>query len=395
MDMEDWKSEWHTLATQARSTKHMSRTFRNSSTLSTKAQIQPTEPVVREFRSHWRIMDGYFLDAGYDNPHKGYERVLNQEILGESARFLNDYHCHSSSPDSLLRSKTKNPSLLRLRSPREGERREERQGRSRQSLASCYPHRRSSLNQNHRLSELMAEDWLENPRLAPLPALHEESSARKPSLHVHWHSNLSFPNDQVHHIPHPSPPPSPSLSRQTPCKRCSHLLNLLLTSIMKLKQHSPLRKQTRTGSTPASTRHIPQATAPTQDITPDLDIDTPLLFPLSSLKTDKSLPPTPHTSTETIMCPETLPIQREKSVSEPPTCDLELRERTNSSETKFLERAYAMAKAKDAKCAEIVCSEGTEWWIPSIAGPVDLVREALMWLIWDEEVCKREVESWS
>jgi len=392
-DMEDWKSEWHNLAIQARSTMHMSRTFRNSSTLSTKAQIQPMEPVVRDFRSRWRLMDGCFLDPVDADLHEGYEGVLNQEFLGESARFLNDYPCHSSSPDSLLRSKTKNPSLLKLRSPRGGKGLEGRQGRSRQSLASCCPHRRSSLNQNDGLSELMAEDWLENPRLAPLPAFHEGSSARKPSLHVHWHSDLSFSNDQVHHISHPSPPPSPPLSRQTPCKRCSQLFNLLLTSIIKLKQHMRLRKQAFTGSTSASTKYPPHALAPAQTNTPAFNIDTTLSFPSSSLKTNKSLPPTPHTSTETIMCPETPLIQRGKSTSAPPTCDLELRERTNSSSgAKLLERAYAMAKAKDAKCAEIVCSKGTEWWIPSIAGPVDLVREALMWLIWEEEVCKRELE---
>ena len=91
--------------------------------------------------------------------------------------------------------------------------------------------------------------------------------------------------------------------------------------------------------------------------------------------------------------PETPLIQRGKSAAGPPICDLELPERTNSSETKLLERAYAVAKAKDAKCAEIVCSEGTEWWIPSLDGPVDLVREALMYLIWEEEVCKRELDS--
>lgn len=50
-DTEDWCSEWYHLAAQAGGTKHMPRTFRNSTTLSTKTQIQLMEPVVRDFES--------------------------------------------------------------------------------------------------------------------------------------------------------------------------------------------------------------------------------------------------------------------------------------------------------------------------------------------------------
>ncbi|RMZ71193.1 hypothetical protein GMOD_00005713 [Pyrenophora seminiperda CCB06] len=86
-DPEDWKSEWNYLATQAQGTKHLSRTFRNSSTLSTNSLYQPIEPIIRDFGSKWRLIDGYGhrFDAGDGDIHQSCEDVLGQgclEIIG-------------------------------------------------------------------------------------------------------------------------------------------------------------------------------------------------------------------------------------------------------------------------------------------------------------------------
>ncbi|KAI4656442.1 uncharacterized protein J4E79_007996 [Alternaria viburni] len=47
---EDWRSEWEDIASQTQSLGHQPRTFRNSSTLSTKTTTSPPSPVDRNFR---------------------------------------------------------------------------------------------------------------------------------------------------------------------------------------------------------------------------------------------------------------------------------------------------------------------------------------------------------
>ncbi|KAF7449033.1 hypothetical protein A1F94_005937 [Pyrenophora tritici-repentis] len=86
-DIEHWKAEWHDLSAQARGTKCMSRAYRNSSSRSTKTQIQPMEPISRDFGSRWKLReerDG--LDVGVDDPHKSCVGVLDQGCLGQKHR---------------------------------------------------------------------------------------------------------------------------------------------------------------------------------------------------------------------------------------------------------------------------------------------------------------------
>jgi hypothetical protein len=45
-----------------------------------------------------------------------------------------------------------------------------------------------------------------------------------------------------------------------------------------------------------------------------------------------------------------------------------------------LECARIIAQAQDSAHADFVSQEGDQWHVPTIAGPSDLVKEALMWL---------------
>ncbi|KAK1913153.1 hypothetical protein P3342_005089 [Pyrenophora teres f. teres] len=88
-DIEDWRREWHDLATVAQGTSCMSRTYRNSSSLSTKTQIQPMEPVIRDFGSRWKVREEYGLDTEDDYPHNGCGGTIDQGCLAQEQRTPN------------------------------------------------------------------------------------------------------------------------------------------------------------------------------------------------------------------------------------------------------------------------------------------------------------------
>lgn len=341
-------------------------------------------------------MKGPDINGKNDNPHQGFGGVLDKGCLGESSCSLHD-HNYTLDPESLTRSWTKNPSLLQVRNPRGRFVGSGRRIVRRQTFISRFPPRSSSLNQGDRFSELRAEEWLENPRPTPLWALNEDPSICKPMFHVHWHSDLWSPIQRRRHT---SPPPSLFPSRRPPCEHCAELFALLLTSIIKLKQRMRSQRKARKSSTSASTSYLPSAPASaqtniktsTKTNTQAFHVNTSLPFPPSKPRLDKPLPPTPHASTETIVRLESPLTSRGKYAAVLPTPDLDSAKCSRSSEAKLQERAYAIAKTKDDKCAEIVRSKGTAWWVPSLAGPVDSVREAVMWLIWQEEIARREAD---
>ncbi|RYO64747.1 hypothetical protein AA0113_g5798 [Alternaria arborescens] len=55
-----------------------------------------------------------------------------------------------------------------------------------------------------------------------------------------------------------------------------------------------------------------------------------------------------------------------------------------------IEHAQHIAQAQDRANEDFVNQEGGEWRVPTVAGPSDLVKEALMWLKYE----KKNRERW-
>jgi hypothetical protein len=95
---------------------------------------------------------------------------------------------------------------------------------------------------------------------------------------------------------------------------------------------------------------------------------------LPRLPFDKLLPPTPHASLSSL----NLTLDRKGKFPAAPEVSLSR-----------LECARAIAQAQDRAHADFVSQGENQWHVPTIAGPSDLVKEALMWL--EYEARSREV----
>jgi len=101
----------------------------------------------------------------------------------------------------------------------------------------------------------------------------------------------------------------------------------------------------------------------------------PLLF-------DKSLPPTPHASISTF------DLHPEPKGKFPAGLHLEHKEKARAvswASISTIEHAQHTAQAQDRANGDFVNQEGGEWRVPTVAGPSDLVKEALMWLKYEKE----------
>lgn len=94
---------------------------------------------------------------------------------------------------------------------------------------------------------------------------------------------------------------------------------------------------------------------------------------LAPLSLDKSLPPTPRASISTFHLPQEAV---EKLAAAP------------SASASLIERAHSIAQEQDRAHAEFISQEGGAWHIPTIAGPSDLVKDALMWLEHEDKLSK-------
>lgn len=94
---------------------------------------------------------------------------------------------------------------------------------------------------------------------------------------------------------------------------------------------------------------------------------------LPPLPFDKSLPPTPHASNSVL---NLHPKPKEKSPAAP------------CVSVSLIECAHAIAQAQDRAHADFINQEGDDWHVPTVAGPSDLVKEALMWLRYEAQSSK-------
>jgi hypothetical protein len=101
---------------------------------------------------------------------------------------------------------------------------------------------------------------------------------------------------------------------------------------------------------------------------------------LPPLPFDRSLPPTPRASVSTLYRARE---PKEKFPAVPVVT------------VSLIERARAIALEQDRAHAEFISQEGGEWPIPTIAGPSDPVKEALMWLQHEDKLSKIRQEVFS
>jgi hypothetical protein len=58
---------------------------------------------------------------------------------------------------------------------------------------------------------------------------------------------------------------------------------------------------------------------------------------------------------------------------------------TSSVSVSLIKCAHAIAQAHDRAHADFISQQGDDWHVPTIAGPSDLVKEALMWLRYEAQ----------
>ncbi|CAN9199221.1 unnamed protein product [Alternaria alternata] len=175
--------------------------------------------------------------------------------------------------------------------------------------------------------------------------------------------------------PMPSSPKPRRLLRKI-YKQYAALLAKFLTCLNKLRQRVLAKKPKKSAS--SSPTRAPAAPAPSRmgwEARCMNPARHPLLF-------DKPLPPTPYASTSTSdLHPET----KEKF---PAALHLEHKEKARAvswASIPTIEHAQHIAQAQDRANGDFVNQEGGEWRVPTVAGPSDLVKEALMWLKYEKE----------
>ncbi|KAH8624770.1 hypothetical protein IG631_20235 [Alternaria alternata] len=437
-DSEDWPCEWDDLASQTRSADYRPRAFRNSSTLSTETVRSPPSPVDRAVTlRRWRQQADLCTAIEFigDGPAiSKLERMhMNKSEACAGKLLLSPRYVGS---DNLTGPKTRHPELLETRAARDGLVQERPFTRSRRlqhgtSMGVFVPEKDSML-------DLRAESWLENPRPAPLPPFYRRSASSSQYYQqphdigltkVHeWDCSLRFDaiprglsfRSDLHQVfpagsdfsgnilrirsqktfrnpslsvmrsdevygervsPRPVEEPMPSSPKPRRLlrkiyKQYAALLAMFLTCLNKLKQRL-LAKKPRKNASSSSTR-APAAPAPSQMgwearcMNPGRH---PLIF-------DKSLPPTPHASTSTF---DLHPEPKEKF---PAALHLEHKEKARAvswASISTIEHAQHIAQAQDRANGDFVNQEGGEWRVPTVAGPSDLVKEALMWLKYEKE----------
>jgi len=437
---EDWRYEWDNLASQTQSSGYQPRTFRNSSTLSTKTKTSPPSPVDRNFRKD-RWPQSWDVCTAEEFLRTEHRKVDRREVhAGEFSK--PPHNTRHKSPDSLTPSKTSNPFLLEMRRSRH-------EPIPERPLTNCDS---LSIKDSDSVLELKAEAWLDNPRPAP-PIPFQRSSAalrhdtadshhavsigtgastsgpqtnsvpKEPSFRSDRHE--FFPagehytmsenessmttrtrrrdvplseilSDEAYedHVrsgpvetPHPRVP-KPKLGERL-CKKCAELLTLLAKYIAKLSQ----RLTARTSKTPMNTPKVPRDKTLGSSAKPKrkpkkgiskLAFQTPaapapsrtgweawyMNRRLPYLPFDKSLPDTPHAWTSTL-------IKAFEPKGKFPAIP-----RASFSR---IDCARIIAQAQDSAHANFVSQGADQWHVPTVAGPSDLVKEALMWLDYEDK----------
>ena len=437
---EDWRSEWEDLASQTQSSGQQPRTFRNSSTLSTKTTTSPPSPVDRNFRKD-RWPQSWDVCTAEEFLRTEHRKVDRREVrAGEFSK--PPYNSRHKSPDSLTPSKTSNPFLLEMRRSRHEPILE-------RPLTNCDS---LSIKDSDSVLELKAEAWLDNPRPAPPIPFQRSSEALRHDTTDSHHADsiatgastsgpqtnsvpkeLSFRSDRHEFFPagdyhtisenassmttrtrRRDVPLSEILSdevyeehiRSTPVEtpnpqvprpklgvrlrnKCAELLNLLAEYIAKLSQ----RLAARTSKTPMNTPKVPRDRTLGSRAKPKrkpkkrvskLAFQTPaapassrlgweawyMNRRLPSLPFDRSLPVTPRASMSTL----TKAFEpKGKSPATP---------RASFSR---IDCARIIAQAQDSAHANFVSQGADQWHVPTVAGPSDLVKEALMWLDYEDK----------
>ncbi|KAI4615557.1 uncharacterized protein J4E87_009015 [Alternaria ethzedia] len=437
---EDWQSEWEDLAGQTQSSGYQPRTFRNSSTLSTKTTTSPPSPVDRNFRKDcWpQSWDVCTAEEFLRTEHR---KVDRREVrAGEFSK--PPYNTRRKSPDSLTPSKTSNPFLLEMRRSRHDPILE-------RPLTNCDS---LSIKDSDSVLELKAEAWLDNPRPAPAIPFQRSSAALRDDTVDSHHADsigtgastsgpqtnsvskeLSFRSDRHEFFPageyHTISENASSMTTRTRrrdvplpevlsdeayeehvrsgpvetpnhrvarpklgerlCKKCAELLNLLAEYIAKWSQRLAARtSQTRTYAPKGSCR---------KTSVPSLKPKTKLKKSTSKLAFRTPAAPAPsRTGWEAWYMNRRLPyLPSDKSLPATPRASMSTLTRTSESKGKFpatprasfsrIDCARIIAQAQDSAHANFVSQGADQWHVPTVAGPSDLVKEALMWLDYEDK----------
>jgi hypothetical protein len=424
-DSKDWRSEWDDLASQIQSASCQPRTIRNSSTLSTKTTILPSSPVYRGSKPRrWPrrselctamefIKDGPTI-LKYESCKSNAPRVR----AGESV--LSPHYYRPTNPNHMIRSKASHPFLLETRRSRGGSVLERPY-----TGYKNFQHESSlgvSVVESDNILDLRAENWLENPRPTPSPPCirHSESSSqysqqshdigltkvfdsdccilfdakpRKSSFRSDRHEffpatrhsdlpgrrlrtrGLTIPSgmplsrvlsgemyeEHVRSRPVKKTKPSSPQPRWGVklCERCTELLTLIVQYLNRLGQRLAAKRPKKRSS--RSTIETPAAPPPSRTGREAWYMNRRL----PPVPFDKSLPPTPHASNSGF---NLHPEPKEKFPATP------------SVSASLIECAQAIAQAHDRAHADSISQQGDDWHVPTVAGPSDLVKEALMWL---------------
>ncbi|KAI4665662.1 uncharacterized protein J4E78_003125 [Alternaria triticimaculans] len=437
---EDWRPEWEDLASQTQSSGYQPRTFRNSSTLSTKTTTSPPSPVDRNFRKD-RWPQSWDVCTAKEFLRTEHRKVDRREVhTGEFSK--PPYNTRHKSPDSLTPSKTSNPFLLEMRRSRH-------EPIPERPLTNCDS---LSIKDSDSVLELKAEAWLDNPRPAPAIPFQRSSAALRqdaPDSHLadfigtcaststtqtnpvprelSFRSDRHefFPAGEYHTIsenassmttrtrrrdvpvseilsdeaygehvgPGPVETPKPRVPRpklgERLCKKCAELLNLLAGYIAKLSQ----RLTARTSKTPMNSPKVPRDKTLGSSAKPKrkpkkliskLAFRTPaapapsrtdweawyMNRRLPYLPFDRSLPVTPRASMSTL-------TKAFKPKGKSPA--------TPRASFSRIDCARIIAQAQDSAHANFVSQGADKWHVPTVAGPSDLVKEALMWLDYEDK----------
>ncbi|KAB2109022.1 hypothetical protein AG0111_0g2687 [Alternaria gaisen] len=437
-DSEDWQCEWDDLASQTRSAGYQLRAFRNSSTVSTEAVTSPPSSVDRAVTSRrWPQQSDLCTAMEFVRGGPTISKLERMHMNTSESRagklLLSPRYVGS---DNLTGSKIRHPVLLETRAVRGGLFQERPFTRSRRlqhgtSMGVFVPESDSVLY-------LRAESWLENPRPAPPPPFYRRSASSsqyyqqphdvgltkvhvsdcsmrfdaiprelsfRSDRHQVFPAGSDFPgnilrirsqktfrnaslsamrSDEVYgeHIsPRPVEEPMPSSPKPRRLlrkiyKQYAALLAMFLTCLNKLRQRLLAKKPKNSAS--SSPNRAPAAPAPSR-----MGWDARYMNPgPHPLPFDKSLPPTPHASTSTF------DLHLEPKEKFPAALHLEHKEKARAASwasISTIECAQRIAQAQDRANGDFVKEEEGEWRVPTVAGPSDLVKEALMWLRYEKE----------
>ncbi|KAI4714999.1 hypothetical protein J4E89_000684 [Alternaria sp. Ai002NY15] len=437
---EDWRSEWDNLAIQTQSSGCQPRTFRNSSTLSTKTTTSPPSPVDRNFRKD-RWPQSWDVCTAEEFLKTEHSKVDRREVCaGEFSK--PPYNTRHKSPDSLTPSKTSNPFLLEMRRSRHEPILE-------RPLTNCDS---LSIKDSDSVLDLKAEAWLDNPRPAPAIPFQRSSAALRQDapesdladsigtcaststtqinsvpreLSFRSDRHEFFPAGEHHNISEdassmttrtrrrdvplseilsdtsyeehvrlgPVETPNPRVPRPKLGVRlrnkCAELLNLLAEYIAKWSQRLAARtSQTQTyapkgscrktpGPSPKPKTRLKKSTSKLAFRTPAAPAPSRMGWEawyknrrLPYLPLEKSLPATPRASMSTL------------AKAFEPKGKFPATPRASFSR---IDCARIIAQAQDSAHANFVSQGTDEWHVPTVAGPSDLVKEALMWLDYEDK----------